>query len=331
MTTPYRLITRSDLDGIVSAMLLKSRGLIGDILFAHPKDIQDGVIDIGPRDILTCLPPHPNAGMIFSHRHQPGESLCPADHIVCNTDARSTTEVVYNHFGGMDAFPFLSPHLLGTTRDINTARLSKHDILTPAGWTLLGYLTDSRTGLGRYRRFRISNYQLMLDLVDILRERDNIDDILTHPDVAERVDIYREHAQSARAQIVRCTRVHGPLASIDLLDEEHIYVTNRFTVYALFPNCSLSLHTLPGKQMRNVVFAAGKSILTPDSPADIGSLMAEYGGGGHPAMGSCQCEHAQAGRIRAELIQRLSTPSSSTGRHDDACPGPLHQPGAGGR
>lgn len=312
MTTRYRLITRSDLDGIVSAMLLKSRGLVSDILFAHPKDIQDGIIDVGPQDILTCLPPHPKAGMIFSHRHQPGETLSPADHIVCNTDAHSTTETIYHHFGGMDAFPFLSPHLLAATRDLNSARLSKQDILTPAGWTLLGYLADSRTGLGRYRRFRISNYQLMLELVDILRERSSIDDILAHPDVAERVTMYREHAQSARAQIVRCARVSGPLVTVDLMDEEQIFVTNRFTVYALFPQCSLSLHVLPGKQMRNVVFAAGKSILNPPSAIDIGSLMGEYGGGGHAAMGACQAEHAHAGRIKSELIQRLTNPELAT-------------------
>lgn len=316
MTANYRLITRSDLDGIVSAMLLKSRGMISDILFAHPKDIQDGVVDVGPRDILTCLPPHPKAGMVLSHRHQSGETLCPADHIVCNTEARSTTEVIYNHFGGMEAFPFLSPHLLAATRDINSARLSKQDILNPAGWTLLGYLTDSRTGLGRFRRFRISNYQLMLDLVDILRNTGDIGDILAHPDVAERVDMYREHAQAARAQIVRCARVHGPLVCVDLLDEDEIYVTNRFTVYALFPQCSLSLHILPGKQMRNVVMAVGKSILNPDNSTAIGDLMAEYGGGGHPAMGACQCEHAHAARIKEELIARLTSDN------------PMHNPAA---
>lgn len=307
MTTRYRLITRSDLDGIVSATLLKSHGLVSEVLFAHPKDIQDGLVDVGPHDILTCLPPHPKAGMIFSHRHQPGESRCAADHIVCNTEADSTSEVIYRHFGGMEAFPFISRHLLNATRDINSARLSKQDILTPAGWTLLGYLTDSRTGLGRFRRFRISNYQLMLALIDILREHDNIDDILAHPDVAERVNMYREHAQNARAQIVRCARVTGPLVTVDLMDEDIIYVTNRFTVYALFPQCSLSLHILPGKQQRNVVFAAGKSILNPASTLDIGTLMDEYGGGGHPAMGACQAEHAHAGRIKAELIQRLTS------------------------
>lgn len=317
MTAPYRLITRSDLDGIVSAMLLKAQGLAKDVLFAHPKDMQDGVIEVGNTDIITCLPPHPKAGMVFSHRHQAGEHLCPPEHLICNPDAASTSEVIAEHFGGLSAFPFLSPHLLAATRMMNTAHLSKQDILTPAGWTLLGYLTDSRTGLGRYRRFRISNYQLMLDLVDILRERSNVDDILAHPDVAERVVLYREHAQPARAQLVRCARVSGPLVTVDLLNEPEIYVTNRFTVYALFPQCEMSLHVLPGKQNRNVVFAAGRSIINPGSPDpaahhDLGGLMAEYGGGGHAAMGACQADHAHAARIKAELAARLTAPVINT-------------------
>lgn len=311
MTAPYRLITRSDLDGIVSAMLLKAQGMVGEVLFAHPKDMQDGVIDVAPTDIITCLPPHPKAGMLFSHRHHRGDHACPPDHLICNPDAASTSEVIFEHFGGHAAFPFVSPHLLAATRMMNTAQLSKQDILTPAGWTLLGYLTDSRTGLGRYRRFRISNYQLMLDLVDILRERANVDDVLAHPDVAERVALYREHAQNARAQLVRCARVSGQLVTVDLMHESEIFVTNRFTVYALFPQCQLSLHVLPGKQNRNVVFAAGRSIINPGTPDpaahhDIGSLMAEYGGGGHPAMGACQADHAHAARIKNELIARLT-------------------------
>ncbi len=52
----FRLVTRSDFDGLVCAMLLKELGLVSEILFVHPKDVQDGVVDIGPTDILTNLP-----------------------------------------------------------------------------------------------------------------------------------------------------------------------------------------------------------------------------------------------------------------------------------
>lgn len=307
MPTHRRLITRSDLDGIVSAALLKSAGEIDDILFAHPRDIQDGSLDVGPNDILTCLPPHPKASRIYAHRHSADDALCAPDHIICNTDAGSTSEVIYNYLGGADRFPFLSSQLLATTRAINTASLSKQDILTPSGWTMLGYLTDSRTGLGRYRRFRISNYQLMLELVDIIQQADSIDDILANPDVAERVEMYREHAQPARAQLVRLAQVAGPVVTLDMRHEREIFVTNRFTVYALFPQCALSLHILPGKQNQNAVFALGHSILARDRSAeDAGLIMRDYGGGGHPAMGACQVPHDRADQVKAELIARLS-------------------------
>ncbi len=311
MSAGRRLITRSDLDGIVSATLLKAAGEVDDVLFAHPKDIQDSALDIGPHDTLTCLPSHPKAGRVFTHRQHARDADLTPSHLICNPDAASVSEVVYRHFGGADAFPFLSPDLLAATRALNTAALSKQDILSPAGWTLLGYLTDSRTGLGRYRRFRISNYQLMLELVDLLRDARDIDDVLSHPDVAERVELYRQHAQLARAQLVRVASVNGPLVTFDLRQEAEIFVTNRFTVYALYPQCSLSLHILPGKQNLNTVFAVGHSVLNRDSTVDAGNLMSLYGGGGHPAMGACQVAHADAGRLKAELTALLSQPSAA--------------------
>ena len=48
---------------------------------------------------------------------------------------------------------------------------------------------DSRTGLGRFREFRVSNYDLMMQLIDYCREH-TIDEILDLPDVREWVDLY---------------------------------------------------------------------------------------------------------------------------------------------
>ena len=47
----YRLITRSDFDGLVCAVLLKEMNLIEDIKFVHPKDMQDGLIEVNENDI----------------------------------------------------------------------------------------------------------------------------------------------------------------------------------------------------------------------------------------------------------------------------------------
>ena len=42
----FRLITRSDFDGLVCAVLLKELDLIDDILFVHPKDMLGQLTEI---------------------------------------------------------------------------------------------------------------------------------------------------------------------------------------------------------------------------------------------------------------------------------------------
>lgn len=315
MSATYRLITRSDLDGLISAALLKELGLIHDILFAHPKDIQDGVVDVGSNDILACLPPHEQAGVVFNHRLPPDhDALSYTGELICDPSATSTAETIWRHYAGRSEKSGIWSQMLDAAAAINTARLTKADIITPRGWTLLGFLTDSRTGLGRFRHFRISNYQLMLDLVDIMRRATCVDDILEHPDVAERVQLYRQHAQPAREQLVRLAQVTGPLVTLDLRQEREIFSTNRFMVYALFPQCAWSMHILQGRQNANTVLAVGKSILAggTDTP-DIGRLMRGFGGGGHAAMGACQVAHADAERVRDRLAQSLLAASAATG------------------
>ena len=99
----------------------------------------------------------------------------------------------------------------------DAAKFNESEILDPQGWILLSFLMDPRTGLGRFREFRISNYELMMQLIDLCLER-SVDEILAHPDVAERVALYREHAEAATEQIRRCSTVHGRVVVLDLRD-----------------------------------------------------------------------------------------------------------------
>lgn len=307
MSDKYRLITRSDLDGIVCASLMKELDMIDEIKFAHPKDMQDGLIDVGPKDIITNLPYHPKARMVFDHHASEVErTKTDKSNLVNDPSAPSAAYVVYRHYGGKDRFPNITKELMDATNKIDSAQLSMEDILEPAGWVLLGFIMDNRTGLGRFRNFRISNYQLMMDLVDILRKEKSIEDILKHPDVAERVKMYREHAKLARQQIMNRAEVHDKLLVLDFRKDQEIYTTNRFTVYAMYPQCNVSMHMLPGKQNQNVVFAVGKSVLNRSSTVDIGSLMLEFGGGGHRAVGTCQIEHDQVDEVKKALIERIT-------------------------
>ena len=302
----YRLVTRSDFDGLVCAALLKELGILREILFVHPKDVQDGKVELTADDITTNLPYRPEVALAFDH-HSSEASRVPenAENRVMVADADSAARVVYDHFGGAPRFPRVSDEMMQAVDRADAARLSMEDILDPEGWILLSFLMDPRTGLGRFREFRISNYQLMLQLIDSCLELP-IQEILLSPDVSERVALYRQHADAAVEQIRRCSTVHGGVVVLDLRDEDIIHPTNRFLLYAVHPKCLVSIHVLWGLKQQNTVFAVGRSILDRSSQVDIGALMLAYGGGGHEAAGTCQIANDQAELVLAELVQTIS-------------------------
>jgi nanoRNase/pAp phosphatase (c-di-AMP/oligoRNAs hydrolase) len=302
----FRLVTRSDFDGLVCAVLLNELNLIDDIKFVHPKDMQDGKIDITGRDITTNLPYVAAAHMAFDHHESEtirntGER---SNHII-SASAPSAARVVYDYYGGAKAFPSITEEMMDAVDKADSAQFSRDEVLNPSGWVMLNYLMDSRTGLGRFRDFRISNYQLMMDLIKYCRNH-GINDILALPDVVERIDIYNAHADKAREQLLRCSTVHNNLVVLDLREEETIWATNRFMIYALFPQCNISIHVLWGVQKQNTVFATGKSILDRSSKTHVGELMLQYGGGGHNAAGTCQVDNDQAAAVLQTLIKRIN-------------------------
>lgn len=304
----FRLITRSDMDGLVCGVLLKELGLIDEVTFAHPKDMQDGLIDLGPTDITTNLPYVPGVHMAFDHHASEVERVKdkPANHII-DASAPSAARVVYDYFGGAERFPDISPDMMEAVDKADAAQFSKDEILNPGGWELLSFLMDSRTGLGRFRDFNISNYQLMMKLIDHCRNHDTIEDILLLPDVKERVDLYFEHQVKFREQVERCVAVHENLVVLDLRKEDTIWAGNRFMIYALFPQSNISLHVLWGKNKQNTVFAIGKSILNRTSKTNVGDLCLSYGGGGHNAAGTCQVENLRAEELLSEIIGKINT------------------------
>jgi nanoRNase/pAp phosphatase (c-di-AMP/oligoRNAs hydrolase) len=211
---------------------------------------------------------------------------------------------VYEYFGGAERFPRVCEEIMEAVDKADAAKFNESEILDPQGWILLSFLMDPRTGLGRFREFRISNYDLMMQLIDLCLER-SVDEILEHPDVAERVALYREHAEAAKEQILHCSTVHGRVVVLDLRDEEVIHPTNRFMVYALHPQCTVSLHVIWGLRRQNTVFAVGRSIIDRSSTFDIGRLMLAYGGGGHEAAGTCQIDNDRTETVLAEIVDTI--------------------------
>lgn len=307
MSTPkYRLVTRSDFDGLICAVLLKELDLIDNIKFVHPKDMQDGKIEINANDITTNLPYVPGAYLVFDHHLSETFRILGKrpDNYIIDPHAPSAARVVYNYFGGKKKFPNVNEKMIEAVDKADSGQFTREEILHPQGWVLLNYLMDPRTGLGRFRQFRISNYDLMMVLIDYCKQH-TIDEILELPDVKERVDLYFEHQKASMEQIERCSKVHNKVVILDLRNEEEIFTTNRFVVYALYPECNISIHILWGLQKQNTVLAMGKSILDRSSKTNIGALMLKYGGGGHENAGTCQIPNDKADEILDEIINQL--------------------------
>lgn len=306
-TQKFRLVTRSDFDGLVCAVLLKELDMIEDIKFVHPKDMQDGTILISDTDITTNLPYVKGVHLAFDHHLSETIRVSerPANHII-DPKAPSAARVVYDYYGGKKKFTRVSDEMMAAVDKGDSAQFTKDEIESPKGWVLMNYLMDSRTGLGRFREFRVSNYQLMMQLIDYCRDH-SVQEILKLPDVKERVDLFFEHESKFKDQIKRCTTVHKNLAVLDLRGEDTIFAGNRFMIYAMYPQCNVSIHIMWGLNKLNTVFATGKSIVNRTSKTNIGELMLKYGGGGHENAGTCQVENQDSDRILKELTAKITT------------------------
>ena len=304
----HRLVTRSDFDGLVCAMILKEKGLIDDIKFVHPKDVQDGKVDITSNDITTNLPFDPRVGLAFDHHESEltrNAGVDAGDRYIIDGEAKSAARVVYDYYGGSEALPRISDELMEAVDKGDSADFTLEEILEPKGWVLMNFLMDARTGLGRFHDFRISNYELMMELIDYCLEHD-VEEILELPDVKERVDLYFDQQEKFTEQVKRLARVEGRVVVLDLRDEETIYAGNRFMIYALFPETQISVHVAWGFRKQNTAVMIGKSILDKRSEANIGEICLTHGGGGHRNAGTCQLDNDKVDATLPEIVAALN-------------------------
>ena len=303
-----RLVTRSDFDGLACAMMLRELDLVDEIKFVHPKDVQDGKIDLTKGDITTNLPYDPRVGLAFDHHESEMDRLKAIEtggKLIIDPHARSAARVVYNYYGGKKAFPRISDDLMEAVDKGDSADFTIDEILHPKGWVLLHYLMDARTGLGRFHQFRISNYDLMMELIHYCMDH-KIDDILELPDVKERVDLYFEQAEQFVAQLKRIAKVYDKVVVLDLRNEEIIHAGNRFMIYALYPETQISVHVAWGFRKQNTAVMIGKSIVNKASKVDIGELCLKYGGGGHHNAGTCQLDNDVVDKELPNIIAALN-------------------------
>lgn len=303
-----RLVTRSDFDGLACAMMLKELGLIDEVKFVHPKDVQDGKIELSKTDITTNLPYDPRVGLAFDHHESETDRLRAIEtngKLIIDPNARSAARVLYDYYGGRDKFPRISDELMEAVDKGDSADFTEEEILHPTGWVLLHYLMDARTGLGRFHNFRISNYDLMLELIDYCLEH-TIDEILELPDVKERVDLYFEQEKLFKEQLQRIAKVDGDCVILDLRNEEVIHAGNRFMIYALYPEAKYSVHVVWGFKKQNTAVMIGKSIINKSGVVDIGQLCLAYGGGGHHNAGTCQLSNDDVDTLLPSIIMAIN-------------------------
>jgi nanoRNase/pAp phosphatase (c-di-AMP/oligoRNAs hydrolase) len=300
-----RLLTRSDFDGLICAVLLKEAGVMDEWVFVHPKDVQDGKVDCGPNDILANVPYAPGCGLWFDHHTSEAARLGDIEFQGASRHYPSCARVIWEYYGGHDKFPARFDEMLAFVDRCDSGDLTPEEVAKPEGWILLSFLMDPRTGLGRYRDYRISNYQLMMRLVDLCRH-EPVAAILADPDVAERVKRYFEQEELFAGMLRARSKAVGDVLVIDLRAQEEIYTGNRFTAYALFPDCTVSVQVIWGKAKQNVVLTVGKSIFDRSNPVDIGRLMLAYGGGGHKNVGTCQVPEAEAEQVLADVVAVLN-------------------------
>ena len=294
------------MDGLISAVLLKELGMINSVKFVHPKDMQDGKIEVTNNDILTNLPYNKNAYLVFDHHDSELIRNQRSDNYIIDPNAPSAARLVYEYYGGKEAFPRISDEMMKAVDKADSAKFSMDDILNPKDWVLLSFLMDSRTGLGRFKNFRISNYQLMMHLIDYCITL-SIDEILELPDVKERIVLYKKYEEAFKKQIRENSKVYKNLVVLDIRNVDIIYPGNRFMIYALFPEANISIHRMWGFKKQNQVFATGKSIFNKSSELDIGALMLKYGGGGHKNAGTCQISNEKADEVLEKLIEEITS------------------------
>ena len=300
-----RLLTRSDFDGICCAALLKELGLMDEMVYAHPKDLQDGKVPVGKNDILANVPYVPGCGLWFDHHSSEHERLQLAGKFEGSSRiAPSAARVIHDYYNSEKLDKFAD--MLQYVDKVDSANLTEEEILNPTGWILLGFICDPRTGLGYQKDYRISNLAFMGELVDHIRTK-SIDEILALPDTKERIAVYLQNDLKARDFLKKHSRVEGAVLITDARGIDDLPPSNRFLVYSMFPDTNISIRIIDGKGKEFVSISLGYSILNRTATIDVGSLMLKYGGGGHKAVGTCQVPCDMADQVIKEIVAICSS------------------------
>ncbi len=301
-----RLVTRSDFDGLACGALLLEAGVIDHWMFAHPKDLQDGLVEITENDCLANVPYVPGCGMWFDHHSSEMERLELAGKYKGESRITpSCARIIYEYYGGKEKFPNFDDMMVAVDK-VDSGNLTIDEIMNPTGWILVGFLMDPRTGLGRWRKFTVSNYQLMEKLMVACKDK-TTKEILAMPDVIERIEVYNEQTENFKKMVTEHTRVEGKVIITDLRGVEPIYTGNRFMIYSMYPEQNISAWIVSGRGGMGCSAAVGYSIINKTCDVNVGSLMLKYHGGGHKKVGTCQFTDENMATELPKMLEELCT------------------------
>ena len=299
-----RLVTRSDFDGLVCGALLLEAGIIDSWKFAHPKDLQDGLVEVSENDCLANVPFVPGCGLWFDHHSSEHERLALEGKFKGESRITpSCARIIYEYYGGAERFPQYG-EVMEAVDKVDSGNLTLEEILNPAGWILIGFLMDPRTGLGRWRQFTISNYQLMEKLLAACHTM-RAEEILAMPDIQERVEVYQEQTEKFKDMVAGHTRVDGNVIITDLRGVDPSYTGNRFLIYSLYPEQNISAWIVSGRGGKGCSAAVGYSVINRTASLDVGSLMLKYNGGGHKKVGTCQFSDENMAAELPKMLEEL--------------------------
>ena len=300
-----RLLTRSDFDGLACGAILSYLGFVDEWQFVHPKDIQDGLVEASDNDIIANIPYIKGCKLWFDHHSSESERMGSGAYFEgVSKQAPSCARVIYDYYGG-DSKLSRFAEMIHFVDKVDSGNLSMDEILNPRDWILLGFIMDPRTGLGRFRSFSISNYDLMTTLAKACGEK-TISEILSMPDVKERIDLYYEQKEPFLDMVKSHAQIIGNAIKVDLRNVDTIYSGNRFLIYTVYPEQNISMWIVDGRNKMNIAITIGHSIINRNSKVDVGSMVLGYGGGGHRQVGTCQVSNEDADKVISEIMEKIN-------------------------
>ena len=293
-----RIVSRGDFDSLACSVLLTEVEKVKEFRFVHPKDAQDGKMQVDAEDIVCNVPYIPGCGLWFDHHVSEQVKLPSVQYKGLFEVAPSCARVIYNYYkkehgAKLDKYAAL----LDAADRLDAAQLTLDDVTKPSGWILLGLTIDPRSGLGpdfqKYFRW----------LIEYVKELP-IEKVMQHPEVKKRADRVLQEQEEFKALLAKHAKMDGTVVVTDFRGVKDKPVGNRFLVYTVFPKANVEMRLFDGHQGA-VVAACGHSIFNRTCKVNLGELLSGYGGGGHKGAGTAQLPKEKAESQVAEILGRL--------------------------